>query len=140
MCKYAMYLLYLLSKFGEVGWDFPLLGSEQGSCFYKQVFTAHLPVCKLCRLVFEGICLMVVTVHKYCEKCGRTHEMLLCNNFSILSLTILFFHIFFILKFSCTHSWLELLTPFFVVLNCMSITNSLCFGIHSSFGITLTLP
>jgi len=25
------------------------------------------------------------------------------------------------------------------VLNCMSITNNLCFGTHSSFGMTLTL-
>jgi len=27
----------------------------------------------------------------------------------------------------------------FVILNCMSITNNLCFGTHSSFGMTLTL-
>jgi len=40
-----------------------------------------------------------------------------------------------------THSLLyNFLSPLFVVLNCTSITNNLCFSTHSSLGMILMLP
>jgi len=67
------------------------------------------------------------------------HHVPLCCFHHYLFQLIIFFTSLFLLEFSYTYSWLELLMLSFCWLNCMSITNSLCFGTHSSFGMTLTL-
>ena len=51
----------------------------------------------------------------------------------------IFFIGLFLLESPYTYSWLELFMPSLVVLSCMSITSSLCFGTHSSFGMSLKL-
>ena len=58
-----------------------------------------------------------------------------------LSLIIVWYssHVFSSLSFHTCTVGSDFLCRLFIVLNHMSITNNFCFGIHSSFGMTLTL-
>ena len=92
--------------------------------------------------MFPYLCMDLVTIHILC--CFRHYIFICCQclftsrYFHCATSTVLLYSSHLFLLETCTLG-LNFLCHLFVILSCMSITNNLCFGTHSSFGMTLIL-
>jgi len=131
---FAFCLLFFCSFHASIDFQFPYLSSFP-------LLLQQLP--HLTMFPYDNphvACAVCIIIFSICCQCSFTSTYFQSGS-TTLSLTVLWYssHVFTSLSFHTRTLGSNFLCHLFVVLNRMSITYNLCFGTHSSFGMTLTV-